>query len=457
MEQRKRPSDSHSRVPIKAGSYRPRATKGGRTSRARKKTGGTGKMILVLLMMIAVCAGIYYFSGSIGKVKTPTEPDFTTIDKVELNGKDADYRKAATEVQQAIDQWLDNKKYDKKILETIDRESTRQATGGKYKWSTQKVVVTPSETFDESTLQQILNKSNGRIVLYNMEPDVYRDDKVMRYDLALKDTLDNQSINLIVCKLYVTAPIIKKSANTITDKINSLTQKTEKTMEKIQLSGRNKAKLAIVLDDFGYNGDIIDTINTIPEPLTYSVLPYKEYSTAAAESGHAAGRQIILHLPMQPLSGGSSEVVNISTEMGGQQISGITAKAIDSVPYVIGVNNHQGSRATTSRETMVSVLNVIKQRGIFFLDSRTNSTSIAKQTAGSMGVSTAANELFIDNDNDVDSIKERLRQAGKIALRDGSCIIIGHARPNTAEALRSMTAELENQGIEFVFVSQLMQ
>ena len=113
--------------------------------------------------------------------------------------------------------------------------------------------------------------------------------------------------------------------------------------------------------------------------------------------------------------------------------------------------------ATADTRLMKDVMSVMKKRKLVYLDSRTNSTSVGEQTAASMGIATSRNNLFIDNDADVSAIKQRLRQGGEIAKSNGSAIIIGHCRPKTAQALSEMLDELHKEGIEIVFVTELMQ
>lgn len=220
---------------------------------------------------------------------------------------------------------------------------------------------------------------------------------------------------------------------------------------------QGKYKMAIVLDDFGYNNSVIKKYNAMPIPLTYAVLPYETYSTEVANSGYAAGKEIIVHLPMESKSNITPESITLRTNMTSEQIAETAKKAIGSIPHAIGINNHQGSKATEDKRVVGIVVEILANRGMFILDSRTSSNSVIPQMARKYGIRYAINELFLDNSNDVDDIRARLRQAAKIAKRDGSIIVIGHDRPNTAKAIGSMIDELQAEGIEFVFLSSLLQ
>ncbi len=219
-----------------------------------------------------------------------------------------------------------------------------------------------------------------------------------------------------------------------------------------------KAKMAIVLDDFGMTYDIVEKYNAMGIPLTYAVLPNKAYSTEVAKAGAMAGQDIIVHLPMESESDVTPEELTIRTVMSDAEVRSATAKLLDSVPYAVGVNNHQGSKATSSNRVVGAVAKEVGKRGLFFLDSRTSSASVITSVARAQGVRSGANELFIDNSSDVEDIKDRLQEAANRAFQasDKSIIVIGHARPNTARAVGEMISSLQAQGIEFVLVRTLL-
>ena len=143
--------------------------------------------------------------------------------------------------------------------------------------------------------------------------------------------------------------------------------------------------------------------------------------------------------------------------MSDSEIKEVTQKAIHSIPGLIGVNNHQGSRATADRRVMKAVLGELKGNSLFFFDSRTSSQSVGTETARQMGIRTEENQLFIDNTDEVSAVKAKLRTAQDMAIKYGSVIVIGHARMNTAIAVSEMVAELEAKGIQLVFLSQMVK
>ena len=167
---------------------------------------------------------------------------------------------------------------------------------------------------------------------------------------------------------------------------------------------------------------------------------------------------MILHLPMEPLSGiDSSELSStVKIDMDMIQVRELVDRATASLPGIIGINNHQGSRATADRKTMENVMRVLREKQLFFVDSRTHAKSVAADVARQQKIKTTENDLFLDGIADVAYVKKQLRTAGEMALRQGSITVIGHARPTTAAAMREVMPELEAKGIRFVFVSQLV-
>ena len=143
--------------------------------------------------------------------------------------------------------------------------------------------------------------------------------------------------------------------------------------------------------------------------------------------------------------------------MSKEQVESFTREAINSLPGIRGVNNHQGSKATSNSTTMKAVMGVIKSNGLFFVDSNTTGGSIGDQIASQYGVRTGRNEKFLDNSSDVGEIKKQIWAAANIADKDGYVIAICHARPNTAKAWSECYQELKDAGIEFVSVTSLLK
>lgn len=215
-------------------------------------------------------------------------------------------------------------------------------------------------------------------------------------------------------------------------------------------------RLAVVIDDAGRDLASQRVYEGMGIPLTLAVMPNQVHTSEAASEWAAAGLPVIIHQPMESVSHSGMEPIVLLTTMSDEAMRTMLSDSFRQIPQAVGMNNHQGSKATTDRHTMDVVMNELRHRGLFFLDSATNTTTAADSAAAAYGVPYARNELFVDNSTDIEEIKAMIRKGARMAA-GGSAIIIGHCRPNTAEAFRQVVPELKAEGIRFVYVSSLMR
>ena len=219
--------------------------------------------------------------------------------------------------------------------------------------------------------------------------------------------------------------------------------------------GQVTGRLAIVIDDAGRDLDSQHIYEQMGIPLTLAVMPDQVHTRDAALSWRAHGLPVILHQPMESVSGIGMEPKVILTSMSDAAIRQMLRDSLSQLPEAIGINNHQGSKATIDARTMDIVMNELHHRGLFFFDSHTNSTTAADKAAKTYGVPYVRNDLFVDNSASVSDICAMIQEGADRAKKKGTYIIIGHCRPHTAEAFRQMVPKLKAQGIEFVYLSSL--
>lgn len=219
--------------------------------------------------------------------------------------------------------------------------------------------------------------------------------------------------------------------------------------------GQVVGRLAIVIDDAGRDLDSQHIYEQMGIPLTLAVMPHQIHTRDAALSWRAHGLPVILHQPMESVSGIGMEPKAILTSMSDAAIRQMLRDSLSQLPEAIGINNHQGSKATIDARTMDIVMNELHHRGLFFFDSHTNSTTAADKAAKTYGVPYVRNDLFVDNSASVSDICAMIQEGADRAKKQGTYIIIGHCRPHTAEAFRQMVPKLKAQGIEFVYLSSL--
>jgi len=220
---------------------------------------------------------------------------------------------------------------------------------------------------------------------------------------------------------------------------------------------RHKGTLVFVFDDAGNNLKQLAPFLKLPFPCTIAVLPGLQYSKETANRIRAAGKDVILHQPMQAL--------NLSVNPGpGAIVKGMSAEAIKTlllknlaeVGPVVGMNNHEGSLITADRTSMETVLDVVREQRIFFLDSRTNADTVAPILAREKNMTIWERAVFLDNSQDQASIIEAVQSGMKIAENKGAAIMIGHIWSNDlANILSEMYPELVSQGFSLSTIAEI--
>ncbi|MBU1061463.1 MAG: divergent polysaccharide deacetylase family protein, partial [Candidatus Omnitrophica bacterium] len=226
-----------------------------------------------------------------------------------------------------------------------------------------------------------------------------------------------------------------------------------------------KGLVAFVIDDWGYNRNNIDLVFQIQRPITISILPNLHYSKAIAETVKENGEMydVILHLPLESDRNMAAEVDTIRCNMEEDEISSVLQKDIESIPGIIGVSSHQGSKATEDERVMEVVLNELKKRKLFFLDSLTTTDSVCLDIARDIGVKYTRRDIFLDITDQTDFknfesyIKQQIRKLARIALEKGSAVGIGHNKKITIEAIKDSVPKLEEEGIKIVPLKELVQ
>jgi polysaccharide deacetylase 2 family uncharacterized protein YibQ len=215
----------------------------------------------------------------------------------------------------------------------------------------------------------------------------------------------------------------------------------------------NNPKIAIILDDVGYNMSYIRPFLELKVPITFSILPHIHYSRRLAKRINDEGHQIMLHQPMEPHNsllnpGPGTLYLNQNIE----ELHETVEKNIMSFPFAVGVNNHMGSLFTESRQKVLETLKVFKAKEFFFIDSVTSRNSHAFVTAENLNMKTASRNIFIDNQNNKTSICRQLAKLKKHALKFGSAIGIAHPRPETACAMAEFfySGEASNLSVEYI-------
>ena len=220
-----------------------------------------------------------------------------------------------------------------------------------------------------------------------------------------------------------------------------------------------RPKMAIVIDDLGSDKEIAREILQWNLPITFSILPFTSHSRTIAKEAHRKGKEIILHLPMEPhgypqIQPGEGVLLH---EMNESALLRQLSKDIEAVPYISGVSNHMGSRLMEDPEKLRIILSELKRRDLFFLDSRTTPQTLGFQTAKVLGLRSTERSVFLDNSLDENSIKQKIDELIQHALSTGKAVGIGHPHSTTIKSLREAISKIKEKGIEIVPLSSLME
>jgi polysaccharide deacetylase 2 family uncharacterized protein YibQ len=217
--------------------------------------------------------------------------------------------------------------------------------------------------------------------------------------------------------------------------------------------------VAILIDDMGTSVREIQELTAIGVPLTFSVIPGLKESREVAETANRKGYEVMLHIPMEPQDYPRRRLEGngLLLAYDDDEIENRMAGYLRVVPHAVGANNHMGSRYTEDRDRMHSVLGILKQKRMFFVDSMTTPKSVGLSVSRELGErATARTAPFLDNTQDVAAIKAQLETLAKLAVKRGSAIGICHPHPATIKALAEELPLLKSRGIRFVYVSRLV-
>ncbi len=216
------------------------------------------------------------------------------------------------------------------------------------------------------------------------------------------------------------------------------------------------ARLAIIIDDLGNSlTQGLDAI-ALPGNITFAVMPHRKYSNKLAQRAGRLGKQVLLHAPMSTVTHRKLGPGALHENLNEKQLKDRLRFAIHSIPFISGVNNHMGSLLTTQSHAMTWVMEVLKEKDLFFVDSRTSARSQGYEIALRKGINSAKRDIFLDHELDIDHIHQQFKKALSIAQKYGSAIAIGHPHDSTLFYLNKVLPQLEGSEISLHSVSELL-
>ena len=222
---------------------------------------------------------------------------------------------------------------------------------------------------------------------------------------------------------------------------------------------RKPGSVAIVIDDMGTSIQELNALMSLDVPLTFSVIPQLPHATEVARTAHGRGYEVIVHLPMEPKGYPQRrlEKDGLLMSLSDDAIDRQMRRYLELVPYASGANNHMGSRYTEDASKMLPVMQVLREKRLYFLDSKTTPLSVGNSLAHEVGIRSVSRNVFLDNVQELGAIRTQLEQVAQIARKRGYAVAICHPHKATIEALALVLPALKAEGITFVKLSQVVE
>lgn len=216
-----------------------------------------------------------------------------------------------------------------------------------------------------------------------------------------------------------------------------------------------RPRLAIIIDDIGYNIPLGQRAVAINAPLTLAVLPHTPGAKRLAKTGFLSGKQIMLHAPMSNVGDKALGPGALTSNMTKQDFIRTLRGNIAAIPHISGVNNHMGSQLTTQTQPMQWLMQELQAQELFFVDSLTHNRSVALKLAYQQGLATAKRDVFLDNVQNEKAIEKALLQAIALAKKQGYAIAIGHPYAETLSVLEKILPTLVHSDVQLVHASEI--
>lgn len=225
-----------------------------------------------------------------------------------------------------------------------------------------------------------------------------------------------------------------------------------------QAQDRNAvAVISIIIDDMGKQLVSGRRVLALPGPVACAFLPRAPYTSNLATEAFASGKEVMLHLPMDAVSGRRLDAGAVTLEMTQQQFIRTVQENLAAVPHVQGINNHMGSLLTRHPGSMLWLMQAMQQKPLFFVDSRTTVSTVARQIAAENGIPNTERNVFLDHSLDARALAHEFKRLLQLARKQGSAVAIGHPHPQTLALLEQQLPLLEQNGVRLLPVSELIQ
>ena len=218
-------------------------------------------------------------------------------------------------------------------------------------------------------------------------------------------------------------------------------------------------KLSIIIDDFGYfSGELLQEFLALDKNINFSILPELPHSQEVMQKAYNQGRETMIHMPMEPISypqndpGKNAIFVNLSEK----EIKKRVKKYIKNLPLCIGANNHMGSLAMQHKNVLIPIMDILKEKGLFFVDSRTTPKTVGYELAQEMDIPTYIIDSFLDTGTFPDRVTAKTNRLLELAKSQNEIVVISHCTPKSLEELKQILRNIEDKNFKLVPISDIV-
>jgi polysaccharide deacetylase 2 family uncharacterized protein YibQ len=212
------------------------------------------------------------------------------------------------------------------------------------------------------------------------------------------------------------------------------------------LSASSNPRLTLIIDDIGQTPERDRQVLALPGPVALAILPDTPHAREIDRAAYLAGKQVMLHMPMDPAGGRYAWLPGMPVSQLAERLHA----ALEVVPHAEGINNHMGSRMTSQREAMSWLMSELQKRHLFFVDSRTSAATVAAAEAQRIGLASLSRDVFLDDDPTPEAIRKQFEIGISLARKQGSVVMIGHPHPATIRVLQQQLPRLSERGIDWI-------
>ncbi len=340
-----------------------------------------------------------------------------------------------------------------------------------------QLIITTSQSKKKKEVEEIIKSPVESAINYALQRLEIPDDFIKTHKkgntITKEIIIDSNQLSITIANIFITDKIEEAGVQVITvqesNDGNSIEMKLYDPKEKryfiLKIKNdlnnlyENITKLSIIIDDFGnFSGEKLQEFLALDKNINFSVLPELFYSQEVMQKAYNQGRETMIHMPMEPISypqndpGKNAILVNLSEK----EIKKRVKKYIKNLPLCIGANNHMGSLAMQHKNVLIPIMDILKEKGLFFVDSRTTPKTVGYELAREMDINTYMIDFFLDTGTFPDRVSAKTNRLLELSKSQNEIVVISHCNTKSLEELKQILKNIEDKNFKLVPISEIV-